>query len=243
MDMGLAARRAISPVTQGKIGAFSQDSVAEATIKDITNGVEVKCLFRPHDYTFVKRNSWEAAKIIGATMDPPQFKGGDPITLSLDLLFDTNEFPPGQQDVRLITNKLWDMMKVTEKRKHPITQKSEPPWVEFRWGKTWSFTAVITSISQQFTLFMPNGTPVRSKVKIDFLQAKDNTQFPFQNPTSGGREGFNVHIVKDGETIDWIAFEEYGNPNAWRHLASANRLDDPSRLQPGQRLLLVPVGE
>src|SRR5262245_31625250 len=123
MDMGLAARRAIAPVTQGKIGAFSQDSVAEATIKDITNGIEVKCLFRPHDYTFVKKNSWEAAKIIGATMDPPQFKGGDPITLSLDLLFDTNEFPPGQQDVRLITNKLWDMMKVTEKRKHPITKK------------------------------------------------------------------------------------------------------------------------
>jgi nucleoid-associated protein YgaU len=73
------------------------------------------------------------------------------------------------------------------------------------------------------------------------MQAEEQGQYPGQNPTSGAREGYAVHVVKEGETIDWIAFTAYGTSTAWRHLAAGNDLDDPGRLQPGQRLLIVPL--
>lgn len=212
-------------------------SLAKATITNLTDGTELECLFRPKEYTFSKQNQWKPGAAVGKSMKPPKFQGGQPMNLQLELLFDTYELGT---DVRTYTDKLWKMMNVSEKKKDGDTKKSEPPTVEFRWGKMWSFKAVITSLSQKFTLFMADGTPVRTTVQIGLLQAEEQGVYPGQNPTSGGREGYAVHVVKQGETIDWIAFSEYGDSNAWRHLASANSLDDPSRLAPGQRLLLIP---
>ena len=212
-----------------------------AQIVNVTTGQIIPCYFRPEKYTFAKTNTFTEGKAVGKTFQPPHFKGGGPITLALDLVFDTYEKPPGGRDVRQLTDGIWDMMKVTPKKKEPITNKSEPPHVEFRWGDTWSFTAVIKTISQAFTLFDADGTPVRSTMHIEFTQALEAGHYPGQNPTSGGHQGYAVHTVTEGETIDWIAFREYGNSNAWRHLATVNHLDDPGRLQPGQRLVLVPL--
>lgn len=212
----------------------------KATIKNLTSGEEVSCIFRPKEYAFSKSNEWEKGKAAGASMKPPRFKGGAPMNLTLELLFDTYEL---KQDVRNTTGKLWQMMKVTTQRMDGNTRRSEPPIVEFRWGSFWSFKAVITQISEKFTLFLPEGTPVRSQVNLQLMQAQEEGRYPGQNPTSGGRDGYAVHIVKEGETIDWIAFQEYGSPNVWRHLADVNNLDDPDRLRPGQQLVLVPYQE
>lgn len=226
--------------TQG-LWAFDYSNIAEATITNLDEpGQIVKCHFRPHEYSFVKANQWDENAAIGVPFNTPKYKSTTPFKLSMELLFDTNEVT-GDPDVRKVTDTLWKMMRPTVVKKEANTQKTEPPHVEFRWGKTWSFKAVITQMTQQFTLFKPDGTPVRAKVKIDFLQAVDNNAQLRQNPTSGGVQGHKVHTVKDGETIDLIAFGEYGDPNAWRHLATANHIDDPTRLPAGTRLLLVPL--
>ncbi len=214
---------------------------AEATIKNLTDSKEVKCLFRPKEYTFKKQNGWAKGNSKpGLDMASPKFTGGQPMTLDMELFFDTYE---KKTDVRKMTDGLWLMMKTTATRMDGDTKLSEPPHVEFRWGQSWSFKAVITSIQQKFTLFLADGTPVRSTVQISFLQAEEDGKYPGQNPTSGGREGYAVHIVKEGESIDWIAFAEYGSSNAWRHLAAANKLDEPDRLRPGQTLLIVPMND
>ncbi len=215
-------------------------SLEEATITNLSDQVVVHCIFRPKEYIIAKQNQWTPAKAAGAHVEPPKFNGGQPKTLQVDLMFDTYE---AGTDVRQTTSQLWGMMKLTPKRKDRATGKSEPPHVEFRWGRMWSFKSVITSISEKFTLFTPAGMPVRSIVTLQMLQAADEDFWPRQNPTSGSREGYAMHMVKEGETIDWIAFLEYGSSNAWRHLADANNLDDPGRLRPGLRLVVPPLKE
>jgi len=61
-------------------------------------------------------------------------------------------------DVRQHTDGLWKMMKVADDKKNPRNNKSEPPHVAFRWGQ-FEFQAVITSLSQSFTLFDKDGLP------------------------------------------------------------------------------------
>jgi nucleoid-associated protein YgaU len=48
-------------------------------------------------------------------------------------------------------------------------------------------------------------------------------------------------MVKEGDTIDWIAFDEYGDCAMWRYIADTNGLDDPGRLRPGQVLAIAPM--
>jgi hypothetical protein len=214
--------------------------LAKATITDTLTNIEVTCQFRPEKYTITKANNYESSNTPGKSSSPPQFLNGGPLGMTLELLFDNYE-KDALRDVRLETKKLWAMMDLSPKKVETGTNKGEPPHVVFRWGTTWSFKAVIESISQTFTLFDPDGTPVRSTVTITFKQGIEENVFPNTNPTSGGFHGYAVHTVTEGETIDLIAFQEYGSSSAWRHLASSNNLDDPTRLLAGQKLVLVPL--
>jgi|SRR5688500_17211871 len=220
--------------------AARSGSLVKATITNFdVPGEVVTCYFNPKEYAYSKTNSWTPGKMVGSDFETPKFGGSQPKSLQLDLLFDTFEV---QTDVREMTGLLWKMMKISPTRIDATTGVGEPPWVIFRWGLLWSFTAVIQSLTERFTLFHPSGFPLRSTVNIQFMQATtQGERWPRQNPTSGSREGFAVHQVKEGETIDWIAFKEYGSSAAYRHLAAANNLDDPSRLYPGQFLLIVPL--
>jgi nucleoid-associated protein YgaU len=111
--------------------------------------------------------------------------------------------------------------------------------VEFQWGK-FQFKAVITSISQKFTLFDKEGLPLRATVDVTFQQVEDPQDHSKQNPTSGGGPPMKVHIVQSGERLDLIAHKVYGDATQWRLIAQANNLRQPLRLRDGQQLLIPP---
>ena len=47
--------------------------------------------------------------------------------------------------------------------------------------------------------------------------------------------------VKQGDTLRLIAAREYGNPDLWRRIADANRIDNPRLLKPGTKLIIPPL--
>jgi hypothetical protein len=219
-------------------------ALAKAEIENLHTGKRVPCMFNPKEYTFSKSNGWQESKTKGLNVPPLEFSGGAPATLSIQLLFDTNEPHMGAaagSDVRKYTKGLWDMMKIDETKINPSTKKGEPPYCRFIWGSVWSFKAVITSMSQKFTLFAPDGTPLRAIMDVSFKQLVDEGQYPRQNPTSGGNPGEHVRTIREGETLPYIAYEEYGDPTVWRHLADTNRIADPRRLRPGDMLMITPL--
>ena len=212
---------------------------APALITNMETFEVIRCMFRPKEYTFTKSNRWTMGRSTGRNVPQLEFSGGDAATLTMELFFDTYE---QHMDVRLqYTNRLWNFMKISPRRTNPRTGRGEPPRVEFRWGAAWSFKAVITQMTQRFTMFMPSGMPVRAVVNVTFSQAEEPGEFPFQNPTSYGLAGHTIRVVRDGDTIDWIAYEEYGNPTFWRRIADANNLENPQRLRPGQTLVVPPL--
>ena len=169
------------------------------------------------------------------------FGGGQPTTLQMELFFDTYADANGSdpKDVRKeYTDKLWALMIVQEKLKDKKNKKGRPPTVRFQWGQAWTFNAVITSISQKFTLFTPHGTPVRATLNVTFQQIKDEAQLASQNPTSGGVGGERLWTVTEGDTLSWIAHQEYGDGSRWRAIADANHLTEVRHLRPGMVLVL-----
>jgi nucleoid-associated protein YgaU len=105
---------------------------------------------------------------------------------------------------------------------------------------------VIDSLSVQYTLFRPDGTPVRAMAKLSLTQVEKAVDKPSaggskkgQNPTTRGLADLRSHVVRDGDTLPSIAFTSYGDPTRWRAIAEANGIDDPLALRRG-RLLSVP---
>lgn len=213
-------------------------SLSRATITNVATNEKVDCKFNPKEYTFSKQNTWESATVMGQNVPKVEFSGGQAMTLQMELFFDTTD--TGKDVRKEYTDKIWRLMMIDAKSKDKA-HKGRPPLCEFSWGTVWSFRAVITSISQKFTMFLANGTPVRSTLNVTFQQAEEEGKYPGQNPTTQSRPGYRTRMVKQGETIDIIAFEEYGDPVHWRFLADANGLGDPMRLEVGQLLAIPPL--
>lgn len=219
---------------------MSNSTPEKATLTNLTASpaVTVTCQFNPTDLTFTKTNAWDNRPAQGQNSGKSSFGGGKPSSFSLDLLFDTTDTG---EDVRTkYTDKVLAMMAVPTAPSNPNQPLAEPPRVRFQWGVIRAFDTIITSVTLNFLYFKPDGTPVRAKAKVDLQEIVDETLFGPQNPTSRS-EPRRVWVVTEGETLDWIAFKEYGNSNFWRHIAESNNLDNPLDLHPGQTLVLVPL--
>ena len=217
--------------------ATTRGGLEPAVIINVDTGEPVRCMFNPHEYTLSKQNRWQRGETKGKNVPRLKFSQGGSQTLKLQLFFDTYA---DATDVRLHTDPLWRMMMVNSDKTNPRSNKSEPPPVMFQWGGL-AFEAVITSMTQKFTLFLKDGTPARATVDITLEQLGDEEDFAGQNPTSGGGEAPKTRLVHAGERLDLIAYEEYEDATQWRRIAEANGLTHPLRLRPGQRLVVPPL--
>lgn len=212
-------------------------ALEKAYITNLETNERVPCLFNPTEYTFSKSNQWESVSVLGDNVPLPKFVGGGATTLRMNLFFDTYETG---QDVRNHTEQLLKLMYVDPRLRSEKSKKGRPPRCMFHWGRVWAFKAIITQMSQNFTLFTEDGTPVRATVDVTFQQIEHEGTYPAQNPTTMGDPGQRTRIVRPGDRLDWLAYEEYGDPALWRLIAEANHIEDPSQLTPGQRLVIAP---
>lgn len=207
----------------------------KAQIVNLDTDEKVDCMFNPKELSLKKTNSWTEEPVKEGDVPTLEFGGGKPIDLKMQLFFDT--YYEKGEDVRKHTDKVWRLMDVIRKP----GERPKAAHCRFTWGTYLSFRAVVTNISQTFTLFLSNGTPVRSTLDVSFKQSVDEKKKPSQNPTTISKPGYRTRRVRQGETLDWIAFEEYGDPNRWRFLADVNKLDDPMSLEEGLVLAIAPL--
>ncbi|MCA9873929.1 MAG: LysM peptidoglycan-binding domain-containing protein [Ardenticatenaceae bacterium] len=213
--------------TRGKLTA----AVIYDTALGETSGVS--CMFNPFEYTVSKTNTYTERAATGSNTTPMEFSKSSGQTLQLALVFDTYETG---EDVTITTNKLWKLME--PKAAQSSDKKPEPPEVAFKWG-VFQFEAVITQMTQKFTMFKHDGTPVRAQVNVTFTQYKNANNYPSQNPTSGGAEDVRqVWSVVRGDRLDLIAARVYGDATKWRLIAQYNGILKPMNLRPGQQLVI-----
>lgn len=214
-------------------------ALVKAKLTNLDTNQSVVFQFNPTDYSMTKSVAYNPAPTTGGNLKRPEFSGGEAVTITLNLFFDTTKTG---KDVRTeYTNKLWDLALVAPSAPNAATNKGQPPMCEFQWGAGPAFKAVVTSLTQKFLLFLENGTPVRTTVDITLRQAVDASIFPGQNPTSRGASGHRTHIVEQRETLDLIAAREYGDAEEWRYIARVNNIDSPLKLRPGTVLALPPL--
>jgi len=222
-------------------------ALVKATLKNQNNGDVITFLFNPTEYTIAKSNNWSSKPNVGKNVPKRDFTGGNSRKLDMELFLDVLEAKGAddhlrmnqEADVRLHVNKLVALTLIDEKKKNPKTHKARPPLCLFQWGGTWSFQAVVTSLSVRYTLFREDGTPVRATAKITLEEAEDEHEKKGTNPTSYAEPGRKRREVRPHDTLPLIAYEEYGDPNQWRRIAEDNHMDNPFALRAGQ-ILSIP---
>lgn len=217
---------------------MSTKHLIKAYIEARATGRRLSCRFNPTEYTVATAANWSSSPGSGTEGAPiPQFIGSTARTLQLELFFDQRDSSSGNVagDVDLLFT--W----TAPTRESIAKQAPRPPLVVFHWGTSTSasFQAYVQSVSARYSLFRADGTPVRAHVNVTLQEAPQEPAA--QNPTSGGPGWHRTHTLAAGDTLQSVAFAEYGDATAWRILAESNGIDDPLRVLPGTRLLVPPV--
>jgi nucleoid-associated protein YgaU len=198
----------------------------------LNGGLTVECMFNPFEYTISKSNTFREKQKNQADNPRGELFSAGAQTLRLSLIFDTYE---SGEDVSWITDQLWKFMLTKDQEQVRQYEKVNPPQVAFEWG-VFFFVSYITSMTQRFTLFKQDGTPVRAKVDVTFTQYTDVKDFHRQNPTSGSEISERIHRVTAGDRLDKIAWDVYRDATKWRVIATHNNIINPLSLRPGQQL-------
>lgn len=198
--------------------------------------------YNPTELTFTK--AAQIAEIAVPGLDTPllQYVRGQAETVSLELFFDSTEDGTGAdaKAVTIRTDKFYELIKA-ERATHA------PPVLLFTWGGTAfpgsrrdGFRCVVTSVRQQFTMFAPNGVPLRAKLTIDLKEYKPLT-LHLRELGFLSADHTKATVSRTGDTISAIAYREYGDAREWRRIAEENRITDPLSLRAGT-VLRIPKG-
>jgi len=205
--------------------------------KKLDDSNAVVCQFNPESISMSKNNRYSCRLDIGDSTPEVDFSGGESGSMSLELVFDSTSTG---DDVR---EKYSSLIKIALiKPSGNKDGKGEPTQVVVQWGSFMSYVAVVQSLSQNFTFFAEDGTPLRANVSVSLKEIVDDsdTTLAFTNPSSR-TEARRTWVVEKGQRIEWIAYTVFGMTSAWRHLADTNNLLNPTVLRPGQILKIVPI--
>ncbi len=195
---------------------------------DIASAIEV--CFNPKEYSLEKAVEWDAEK---AWSDAPQpeFKAPKPMTLSVTLQFDTYEERVSVRDkwVRQIERLAMMRKKFDDdgkKASKADKQKFRPPVILFIWGR-FTFKGVIETLSQKYTMFLSDGTPVRAEVALKIRNVIDEKVDQGKDTAYSKTATNRTYSVKPNDRLDLIAANECGDVNRWTDIASMNGIVDP----------------
>ena len=211
-------------------------------------GTKLYAQFNPTELQFQKQA--QIAEIAIPGLDSPllQFVRLQDEKLTLELFFDTTDtgMDENAKSVTLLTDPFYELLKID-------SQLHAPPRLVFGWGSAFPgggvtdakqqrhvFNCIVDSFTQHFTLFSPNGTPLRAKLSVGLREYKTLEQQVAQLNLQSA-DVTKSYVVQSGDTLPKIAYEAYSDPTAWRNIADANDIDDPTSLVPGSVLTLPAV--
>lgn len=207
----------------------------------------VEVQFNPTEFSLEKGAQIAEVGIPGIDSPLLQFVRGQNEKLTVELFFDTTEqgMGVGATSVTTLTDPVYSMIKI-EPTRHA------PPIVSFMWNTSFpganlsgfsgsqgrnEFRGLVESVRQKFTLFSPEGVPLRATITLTLREYKTlDEQLDQLNLSSPDRT--HGHITQQGETLARIAHRYYGRAGDWREIAETNEIEDPRRLPAGITLVV-----
>ena len=194
----------------------------------------IEVLFNPNRLILQKSSIWQRVQRGESDTQTAHFVGGEPATLSVDLFFDTYERG------KSVLERTRPIFALTTVEEHGDLHR--PPLCRLQWGENHfeGYQWVLQRLTQTFTLFRSDGTPVRATLACTFRQWRGDTE-EAQALGLSSADVAKVRVVRRGETLSSVAAEEYNDPTLWRPIAEANGIDNPRRLEPGTVLSIPPL--
>jgi hypothetical protein len=115
-----------------------------------------------------------------------------------------------------------------------------PNFVVLQWGKSLTFKGVLKSFDTNYTLFRPDGSPVRAKISLSFEQFISTTNVAKLENQQSPDISHYVNI-KQGEHLPQLCQQIWGNPFKYIDVAKFNNLNKFRHIPRETSLIFPPI--
>lgn len=114
-----------------------------------------------------------------------------------------------------------------------------PPYLKISWGKMVS-KCVCNAFDVTYTLFNPDGTALRAKIKLGLLITADFDS-KLKEAKLSSPDLTHWRTVKAGDTLPLMTYQVYGDSSYYDQIAGINGLDHINAIEPGMELYFPPI--
>ena len=205
-------------------------------------GLAYITMFNPKEYTRnfkINKNTAVSTdgkpQNAGSTKEQPEFT----LTFTIDSTGATDSLIAGIPFVNDVTLNIQWFLKVCFDQTEGGVKTANP--LKIIWGSM-LIHAELISAEVKYTLFRPDGTPIRAIVTAKFEETGYNANFALAAGIVGAAGDLTKKlVVKKGDTLPKLAQDVYGSADMFLELAKANGLDNFRNLKPGTEITFPPI--
>jgi hypothetical protein len=190
--------------------------------------------YNPDEYVQLYDLEYDEKSADGATASPMKFKRIKPREYSIKFLIDGTGASGDKIDVPLKIMQFYETIGYDG-------EQHRPRYLWVLWGVL-SSRCVLLKAEITYTLFRPDGIPIRAVINASFKENVDDTTRALkENKKSPDRT--RVREVKEGDRLPLLAYQIYGDPAHYLEVARSNRLNNFRKLSAGSRLIFYPIAK
>lgn len=215
----------------------------KAFFTNIDKGSEVfHVQFNPKELKLDEKAIWKPSGEQQTQKPLLTYEKGQPGSMSMDLIFDSTDDGSNCYDSHVKKLRAFLCTTVTKEDKDGNEIK-RPPYLRFTWGG-FNFECVLESLTTQFMMFKPDGTPLRAKVTVGLKERRrgnmggsGNSGVTLSAMGSMFSEADNVKTtqVQEGDTMSSVSQRSGGD---MRDMSNANGVDDPMNPPVGDTMVV-----
>lgn len=115
-----------------------------------------------------------------------------------------------------------------------------PNFVKVQWGKSLVFKGVLKSMDASYTLFKPDGSPLRAKISLGFSEYISPQNVEELDCKESPDITHLVNVV-DGNTLPQLCEKTWNDDTMYIQVAQYNNLNKFRNLKGGQKLIFPPI--
>ncbi|MEL6655242.1 MAG: LysM peptidoglycan-binding domain-containing protein [Bacteroidota bacterium] len=227
-----------------KDGQLSKLLIRSFTNKRLTDKdgeyPEFEIPVNPENFSQTYKVEYDKEKGQGSQGTDPKFKSTAPEELKIEFFLDGTKTIEGYSKKLIdkpVSKQVKDFMNTVYLMKGDI---HKPKFLKLIWGEHLVFDCILTSLDINYTLFHPNGEPLRAKLSASFLnyieQEKRVKREDKQSP-----DLTHLRRVKEGDTLPLMAHRIYGTTKYYMQVARANGMTSFRQLPPGSEIVFPPL--
>ena len=200
---------------------------------------EFKVPINPETYAQNLKVNLDTNKGHGQQGTDPRYKSTEPEQLKLDIILDGTKTMEGydpSHNNKTVKEQLEDFQKCVY---YMEGESHRPRFLKIFWGKEINFPCVVSQLDINYSLFYPDGSPLRVKISATFLKYLSEKKRVAEEKKKSP-DLTHERIIRASDRLDSMTYNIYNHPKYFLQVAAKNGLTSVRTLAIGSKLFFPP---